>query len=342
MKILFLIICIIISKFNISCHYYSKKIGRTQLQKCLNNTQLNKINLIQENSSGKNQGNLTLSSSDESKFSVLELNNRHDVQYYGDIHIGLPKKRFTVIFDTGSNILWVPSYQCDTCRQNSIRYNPLISKTAENINKKQSISFAVGFVEGDLYTDTVSLNSQKTFLKSFNKEVFAEKYNFLSVKNEANLTGTYSDGVMGLGIYNEGDPSNSFIETLYNQKQINAPSFSFYLFGVNNISRLYIGDILNNVYISKIFQNSKQECLVDSNDLYWQCHSNHGITLINKNNDKKKMFYSNSSFIFDTGSSYTLIPKNDFMVLLGFLKLEHNCIISTDNQLLERLVLYRI
>ena len=136
---------------------------------------------------------------------------------------------------------------------------------------------------------------------------------------------------MGLGIYNEGDPYNSYIETLYNQKQINSPSFSFYLFGVNNISRLYVGDILNNVYIAKLFKDKKQECIVDSNNLYWECYPFKGIKLIN--NDKNKTFYTNSSIIFDTGSSYTLIPKNDFMAIFNFLKLDHNCMINIDNQL---------
>ena len=336
MKTIFLIINVILISL-ISCSYYSKKLGRNHHNKFNNITiDPNKTNLLQENTTEiptQPKENGTLPSNTE-KFSVIQLNNRHDVQYYGDIYIGIPKKKFSVIFDTGSDILWVPSSKCDTCRLNSIRYNPLISKTSENLNKLKSISFAIGYVEGDMFTDTVSLNSQKTFLKSFNNELSAEKLNILSVNKEINLTGTVSDGVMGLGVHDEGDPYNSFIETLYNQKQINSPSFSFYLFGVNNISRLYVGDILNNAYISKIFKNNKQECLVDSYALYWECYSYNGIKLTNHNNNKSRTFNTNSTFIFDTGSSYTLIPKGDFMHILNFLKLEHNCGVSKDNQLM--------
>jgi cathepsin D len=180
------------------------------------------------------------------KFSVLKLSNRKDVQYYGDIFVGTPKKKMTVIFDSGSNRLWIPSSQCSTCRPYSVRYNPITSKTSEKVNKIKSISFAVGFVDGEIYSDIVSLNSHGAFLKPFNREVFAENYKFISVNKEMNLSGTISDGVMGLGIDNEGDPYNSFIETLYNQQQISAPAFTFYLLGVKNISRLYVGDILNN------------------------------------------------------------------------------------------------
>ena len=337
MKIIFLTINVFLISF-ISCSYYSKSIERKHLnhsKQC--NFCSNKTNLIQEKSSettNNSKDNSTLSKLETEKFAVLKLTNRHDVQYYGDIYIGIPKKRFTVIFDTGSNILWVPSSQCDTCRMNSIRYNPLTSKTSEKINKIKNISFAVGFVEGDLYSDTVSLNSHESLLKSFNSDLSVEKFKFLSVNKELNLTGTISDGVMGLGVYNEGDPYNSFIESLYTQKQINSPSFTFYILGVNNISRLYIGDILNNVYISKIIKNNIQECLVDSNALYWECQTYNGIKIINQNFDKNEIFQTNSSIIFDTGSSYTLIPENDFMKIFNFLKLEHDCIIGQDNQLL--------
>ncbi|KAM9266672.1 pepsin A-like [Cariama cristata] len=90
--------------------------------------------------------------------SVERLQNYLDDEYFGTIYIGTPGQQFTVLFDTGSSNLWVPSVYCSSpACSNHNRFNPSDSSTFVSTNDSVEITYGTGSMTGILGYDTVSV-----------------------------------------------------------------------------------------------------------------------------------------------------------------------------------------
>ncbi|KAK4386711.1 Aspartic proteinase A1 [Sesamum angolense] len=146
---------------------------------------------------------------------VVALENYMDAQYYGEIGIGTPPQKFTVIFDTGSSNLWVPSSKCYfslPCYVHS-KYRSSQSRTYKMNGKSAAIQYGTGSISGFL----VGITSRLEFIEATSEPGVT----FLVAK---------FDGILGLG-FQEISVGNA-TPVWYNmvkQGLVKEPVFSFWL-----------------------------------------------------------------------------------------------------------------
>ncbi|KAG8369020.1 hypothetical protein BUALT_Bualt15G0106800 [Buddleja alternifolia] len=142
-----------------------------------------------ENGVGLKDRSIKLGDSDGD---IVYLKNYLDAQYYGEISIGSPPQNFTVIFDTGSSNLWVPSSRCYfsiACYFHS-RYKSSKSSTYKKNGKPCSISYGSGSISGFFSQDNVGVG-----------DVVVKDQVFIETTREGSLTFVLAkfDGILGLG-----------------------------------------------------------------------------------------------------------------------------------------------
>ena len=220
------------------------------------------------------------------QFSILD-----NYLFAVDLSIGSNKQTFTILFDTGSEILWVPGKEAVSSSGANI-YDPSSSTTSKRTSEKVNYEYSSGTITGYYYSDQMNFLLSNSF------------YIYFAVVSSTNLLDYYFDGIMGLARkYN--DNKYSVLHTIKNIGGISSTKFSFkYNY---NTDKLYF-------YLNEEHEDFKSSnianCPLINSKIYgkklWLCNI---VSLGVKEGERtiKKITF-NLEGLFDTGTNNIVFP----------------------------------
>ncbi|KAF2314174.1 hypothetical protein GH714_023878 [Hevea brasiliensis] len=159
---------------------------------------------------------------DAEDIDIVSLKNYMDAQYFGEIGIGTPPQKFTVIFDTGSSNLWVPSSKCYfsvACYFHS-KYKSGHSSTYKKNGKSADIHYGTGAISGFFSQDHVNVGG-----------LVVKDQEFIEATKEPSITFLVAkfDGILGLGFQEISvGKAVPVWYSMVNQGLVKEPVFSFW------------------------------------------------------------------------------------------------------------------
>jgi len=248
----------------------------------------------------------------------------HALQYYGEVHVGTPPQRFTVIFDTGSGQLMLPSARCtsEACKKHE-QFASLKSSTATPIGWADQplqkarddfdrdttvVSFAAGDAVGQFVRDKVCVGSACAYAD------FVE----MTEESKDPFEAAEWDGVLGLAQSLSDHVEFNIVQNLLkgglSSGTMKKPVFAVYLGRqVEDDAEITFGDYHDNRMASSLhWVNVSQEG-------YWQFQFDDIIVDGKPTGLCSKHGERGCQGVLDTGSSLLMGPKKDLDAILELL-----------------------
>merc|ERR1719321_620348 len=244
-------------------------------------------------------------------------------EYYGKIAIGTPKQLFSVVFDTGSGNLLVPSSSCmDEACTSHRRFDSALSATSVEIASSHeptkavgkngqrdsvTITFGTGEMTGIFVKDNVCISS------------ICAMTNFITATKESSdpFALVPFDGVLGLALPQLAeDTSFSLVDSMVKAGVLKRNLFSVYFAkGETSQSEITFGDIRENRISSEIIWAPI------NNPGYWQVE----IRDLALNDEPMGLCRKHCQIAADTGTSLLAGPTSMVDKLVRKLNVASDC-----------------
>ncbi|XP_061617345.1 nothepsin [Phyllopteryx taeniolatus] len=151
-----------------------------------------------------------------------KLYNFMDAQYFGQISLGSPEQNFSVVFDTGSADLWVPSTYCvsQACAVHN-RFRAFESSSYRHDGRMFGIHYGSGHLLGVMARDTLKMSGVRVHNQEFGESVYEPGSTFVVAR---------FDGVLGMAYPSLAEIlGNPVFDNMMAGDSLDRPVFSFYL-----------------------------------------------------------------------------------------------------------------